>query len=750
MGKAPRSRPAAIGSGTFWKRRLGCTAAGLGLLLRLGTAEAQPAASASTAVQEPLVTLPAPPTVSVEATQPAATPEKVVPAPEPVRAKPSAQELEQQRFSTRVRADARPQVEAFSLEGEPMRTAPGTLGDPFRVVSLLPGVASPVPGLPIYAVRGASPGTSGFFLDGMRLPQLFHLLVGGGVVHSSLIEQVDFLPSGYDASIGRAAGGAVVAKTRAARDDGNHLDLALRLYDVSGLLELALPKQVRITVSGHYGYPGPILKAVDDRISLAYWDYQLRLDWRGLTVQALGAYDALEVKNNQGSDYVSPQNSRLMFHRLQVRERATLGKVSLEAAIYGGVDEAGDVSGRGVRKLALGARANLKIKLSRLRLSAGADFEAATFSAQRFDLGLRNLAFVRDAEGPARTSGKNPDMTPDELGELGRPRDGVTTSAYVQGSLDLVPKRAVLTAGGRLDVYHAGGVTLIGLDPRVQLELSLLPWLHMQLGGGIYQQPPTFPILLPGIDTFALQLGLQRAQGGALTEEIKLPQSVSLSATGFYQQFRNFTDLPPLGARVCAPPPPTSLSGTTATLMRTTDGQAYGLELLLRRKEGRVTGWVAYTLSRSERAYPCGLRPADYDQTHILNVVLQARLPRGFSVGARLYVATGRPETLLTAEDLARTVGAGAGSVDQSDILGVRNNYRLPTFVQLDLRMDKHWQFQRFYLAAFVEVVNATFARTNLYLSYPDDGAGNVSLASKPELIGFSWILPSLGLRGGF
>ena len=29
----------------------------------------------------------------------------------------------------------------------------------------------------------------------------------------------------------------------------------LRLYDVSGLLELKLPRGVRITASGHYGYP---------------------------------------------------------------------------------------------------------------------------------------------------------------------------------------------------------------------------------------------------------------------------------------------------------------------------------------------------------------------------------------------------------------------------------------------------------------------------------------------------------------
>ena len=448
------------------------------------------------------------------------------------------------RFVAQVRAPraAARESEHFSLSGVPLRTAPGTLGDPFRVVSLLPGVSSPLPGLPIYAIRGASPGTSGFFLDGMRLPQLFHLLIGGAVVYANLVEQVDFFPSGYDAAIGRLAGGAISATTRPAREDGQHAELAVRLYDVSGLVELKLPHDVRLTVSGHYGYPGPILQAVEDRIRLSYWDYQLRLDYHGLTVQALGSYDSLEIKNPEGSLYVSAQNSRLMFHRLQVRERLRRGPVQVEAALYGGYDEAGDVAGRGVRKLALGWRGIVQARWSRFKLQGGVDGELAQFDGQRFDLGLRNLAFVRDAEGPARVSGKDPDRTPDELGDLGRPRTGVTNSLWLQGSVELYPKRATLTVGGRLDVYHASGVTLLGVDPRVQLDLVLQPWLRMHIGGGVYQQPPSFPLLLPGIDTFALQLGLQRATGGSVTEELKLPADLTLSATGFYQLFTNVTD----------------------------------------------------------------------------------------------------------------------------------------------------------------------------------------------------------------
>lgn len=650
------------------------------------------------------------------------------------------------RYTLQVRAPQRVESERVLVQGNEVRTAPGTLGDPFRVVALLPGVATMVPGLPLFAVRGASPGTSGFFLDGMRLPQLYHLLIGGGVVHGELIDQIDFFPSGYDVTYGRFAGGIVSATTRPAREEGQHLELGLRLYDASALMELSLPKGVRLTVSGHYGYPGPILNAIDERINLSYWDYQLRLDWRGLTVQALGAADALDVRTDPDTDTTSAQNTRLSFHRLQVRQRLGHGVARGELAIYGGYDEAGDVSGRGVHKLSAGARAQLHLRGRFLRLFAGIDGEVAQFSAERFDIGLRSLEFVRDAEGPARTSGKIPEMTPDELGDLGRSRVGMTAGAALQASADFLDRKLTLTVGTRLDVYHSDGKTLIGVDPRAQLTARLLPWLSMHLGGGVYQQPPTFPLLLPGIDTFALQLGLQRATGFSLTEEAKLPADLSLTASTFYQRFNNFTDLPPLGARQCAPPPPASLSGAAATLVRLTDGQAYGLEAMLRRQKGRVTGWISYTLSRSERLFPCGMRPADYDQTHVLNIVAQARLPRGFMIGARLYVATGRPETLVNRAPTNITDLLRDGGSDYSDVLGVRNNIRMPTFVQLDVRLDKHWQFRKFYLAAFLEVVNSTFSRSNLYLSYPTTDVPQM----EPQLVGFNWILPSIGLRGGF
>lgn len=626
-----------------------------------------------------------------------------------------------QPFSTVVRGNAPNEGEHISLRGEELHTLPGTLGDPFRVIGLLPGVTTPIPLLPVFVVRGASPGMSGFFLDGMRVPELFHVLVGGGVIHARLVETLDFYPGAYDASFGRFAGGIIDARTRPARSDGYHGELELRLFDLGGLVELALPHEVRLTMSGHYGYPGPIVHAIDNRVGVSYWDYQLRLDWKGLTLQALGSFDEVNIdaallSGRLSTEAPAVQTFRLSFHRVQLRHAVHLGRMELETAAVGGIDQMTAFQGTGVNKLSLSLRAVAAWRWPALKLRLGIDTELSRFEGQDFD------------KDPMRAR-------PDDLGELAGSRDGVVGSGFVVASVG--PLAAVTaTLSARLDVYRASNVTLFGADPRMQLRAQLTDWLTLHAGFGFYQQPPTFPVALPGIDTFALRLGLQRAMHGAVGEELKLPASLTFSATGFYQRYYNSNDVVfDFAPSRCTSPPPESLSGYIAQVMRQVDGMSYGVEVMLRRASqgNRVSGWIAYTLGRAERAFSCGLRPADYDQTHVVNAVLQVRLPWNLMAGARLYYSTGLPATQLIPPDGHSTL---------------RNNMRLHDNVQLDLRLDREWVFRRFAIAAFIEVVNATYGQAVFGVTYPRKD--NIPRYDDPQPNGFPWILPSIGVRGRF
>ena len=81
------------------------------------------------------------------------------------------------RYETVVTA-APERAPAVPVGREELTHTPGAFGDPFRVVESLPGVVQPIWPLPMYAIRGANPGNTGFFIDGVRAPALFHFALG--------------------------------------------------------------------------------------------------------------------------------------------------------------------------------------------------------------------------------------------------------------------------------------------------------------------------------------------------------------------------------------------------------------------------------------------------------------------------------------------------------------------------------------------------------------------------------------------
>lgn len=78
--------------------------------------------------------------------------------------------------------------------------------------------------------------------------------------------------------------------------------------------------------------------------------------------------------------------------------------------------------------------------------------------------------------------------------------------------------------------------------------------------------------------------------------------------------------------------------------------KAYGVEFLVKKTEGRLTGWLGYTWSRAERTIP-GINNgetylAPYDKPHDINTVLNYEISERVSLSANWLYATGQPVTL--------------------------------------------------------------------------------------------------------
>ena len=114
---------------------------------------------------------------------------------------------------------------------------------------------------------------------------------------------------------------------------------------------------------------------------------------------------------------------------------------------------------------------------------------------------------------------------------------------------------------------------------------------------------------------------------------------------------------------------------------RVGEGSAYGMEFFLRKQEGRLTGWIAYTLSRSVRKIE-GVNqgkvyPADHSRTHDFSLVGQYSLSERASISSNWVFVSGLPVTFPSGR-----FEYGNAIVP---VYTERNAHRMPSYHRLDI-----------------------------------------------------------------
>ena len=594
---------------------------------------------------------------------------------------------------------AKPITGAVRVDGEEARTTAGTGGDPFRVIESLPGVSQIVWPFALYAIRGANPGNTGFFLDGMRVPALFHFALGPSIVHPYLIDKLSFYPGGYPARLGGYVSGAVSAETAAPPHDITRYSADVRLYDAGGLV--AAPwdgGRGTIAVAARYAYTGLIVSRLFGNVDFGYADYQLRADHPlgggRATLLALGSFDHLDIKDQNIGD------ASLNYHRLDLRWDRPVAGGTFFARTALGTDAATSQlydSPLRVRGYSVAPRLAYSHPIGPAHLEVGTDAEAQRFDADvNFDSGMT-------------LPGTMPQPPPMLLADLARDRNALSVRGYVAATIPF--KRLSLEPGLRYAQYFEQGVTRGAWEPRLTVRVAIVPALSVDATVGRFSQMPSLPVGVAGFEAFGLRdFGLQRSTQAALGVEARLPADLTLRLTGFHQWLL-VSDMRSTFAH----------DVTTPEFLQMRNGRGYGAELLLRLPDrGRVHGWLAYTLSWSLREFDGVFAPSDWDQRHILNLVGGTKLGRGWSVGGRFHYNTGRPYP-------------------------VNGEYqRLPSFWQVDLRADKRVVFDRSTWVFYMDLGNVTFNQQVTGLSVAIDRMG---MTSAPAPVGFRIVLPSIGVH---
>jgi len=589
---------------------------------------------------------------------------------------------------------ARRDQPSVDLRGPELTSTPGTLGDPLRTIESLPGVAAVAWPAPIYAIRGSNPGNTGYFLDQIEVPLLFHLALGPSVIHPYFFDSLSFYPGGYPAEYGRYVAGVVAAQTRAPATDRVHASAEVRLYDAGALVSVPLPDgKGAVAAAFRYSYTGALLSLLRNDLRLSYWDYQLRGDrrmgtWR-LTLLAFGSADELNYRADErqfGREY------KLQFHRVSVRARHALGAGQLTLQLGLGYDHS----------LAPIVRDTYSISASAQDILPRISWEQST---EHWNLQI-------GVDGQLQWFWPTTNVGEAGISDLGRDRMAALAGAYASASYR-AGDSVTVTPGFRWDSYSIHGTHAQHLGLRLSARLLIGEKTWLTGSGGTFSQAPSLGVQLPAAQNFGLSLyGLQTSWQAALGLGTKHVPGVEVELTGYLQRY-TLTDLRDPG--LIAPDP------LAADFLVRREARSYGLEIMVRRPPTeRLHGWVSYTLSQNERVLGAGvIGPSDWDQRHILNAVAGYRIGP-YTLGARAHYNSGRPVLVYRAQ--AETF------------------VRLPAFYQLDLRAERRFLFEAFTLTAYAEVVNATVTREVYQLT--QDSNGDVTQQS------LRVFLPSLGLRG--
>lgn len=265
------------------------------------------------------------------------------------------------------------------------------------------------------------------------------------------------------------------------------------------------------------------------------------------------------------------------------------------------------------------------------------------------------------------------------------------------------------------------GKTYIEAEPRVNIKYNITPQHNVKAGAGISTQnlhairssSTSFPF-----DRYALTSACVRPersrQYGVGYSGMTVDGAFDWSAEGYYRSISNVYDFK---------------DGSSAfsdialeSIILGGRGRSYGAEFMLRKNAGRLTGWVAYTLSRTQTRIS-GINDGQWynatnDRRHDFSITAIYRLTDRWSLSGSWIYLSGQP---LTAPDVKYEIG-GVTCYYYSR----RNAYMTPPTHRLDLSATYTHTGRKFTYEWAFGIYNA-YCRYNPFVVYFEDDPSKLS-----------------------
>jgi outer membrane receptor protein involved in Fe transport len=314
---------------------------------------------------------------------------------------------------------------------------------------------------------------------------------------------------------------------------------------------------------------------------------------------------------------------------------------------------------------------------------------------------------------------------------------GQKVAVYAQDTYK--PNDTWTVEGGLRGSYFSSG-RFWRLSPRLSVDYNLTPSVQLQAAYGRYHQFLTLETsqIFTAFDNWLMaDSGVPPSYGDQVALGVKadLGRNIRLEVEGYGRTMRDLFEQDPFL--------PDEAGVPYAERFHFGDGRAYGLEVLLRRKEGDLSGFLSYTLGRTERQFPNINTDEDgdpqyytpnYDRTHSLTLAANYALTDQWRFTSTFNYNTGKAYT----EPRFRYEVGGpfqSGPEQRNVFVSSFNNARLPAYHRLDVGVARTGQFFDFaeYKLKF-QVINAYSRRNIWFYQYSNEPDGSIERTETPQI----------------
>jgi hypothetical protein len=547
----------------------------------------------------------------------------------------------------------RPTTSRRTVSRDEVRTSPGTMGDPVRAIQNSPGLVRTPFDAGWLLVRGGDIEDTGVFLDGVRVPLLFHLGGTTSILHPEMVESVHLSPGTFSPRYGGALAGIVDLVPR--KLEGELRTVAGVNLAYSQAYTEAPVGDGGFAIAARRSYLDGVLALVLDpaRASIAprFWDWQMRVDRPHYGLMFVGMSDAIDTPSGTSGQTVTIHQTGMQVQGWS-ELRVGAGELRFQPWFaYQTRSLLTTLREETERQAFPGARVDLAMEFGPFHTLAGAEAEH------------RSYQLTRDGVGRAGTYGHMDPYLDVAVGDALRAEGGVRLETLFVA--DQLP-RAAFSPRGAIRWQARPRIGIIGEVAR--LHQAPPPLFLLGFPDGPY---------LPLEEATMQSLGL-RLEGAKASFDVDGWMRHSDRLTGFEED------------------------GSIGQLQ----GSAWGLETLTQVQVGPTSGRLIYQHTRSFRREESGdgYEPWRFDQPDQVQLILAQSLPHDWTLSARFRYSSGfylDPDVEKAFDILTQT--EVEISADEAG--------RLPPYHTADLKVSRRFTWKSWRLDTYLDLQNLYFRR---------------------------------------